>query len=120
MEPAKADQRRSMVSISEKGVKLMASVAPSSEAIYAEITRRFGARKLVVGLGLNGSGPTEVYVGYPGTYPNGFVASSSSGARLVYDGLRVVRASRMSWDAKRRRVVLPGQRRSVTFTLQPR
>lgn len=43
---AKADQRRSMVSISEKGVKLMASVAPSSEAIYAEITRRYGASKL--------------------------------------------------------------------------
>jgi homoprotocatechuate degradation regulator HpaR len=43
---AKADQRRSMVSISEKGVKLMASVAPTSEAIYAEITRRYGARKL--------------------------------------------------------------------------
>jgi homoprotocatechuate degradation regulator HpaR len=43
---AKADQRRSMVWTSEKGVKLMASVAPSSEAIYAEITRRFGARKL--------------------------------------------------------------------------
>ena len=80
----------------------------------------FGARKLVVGLGLSGSGPTEVYVGYPGTYPNGFVASSSSGARLVYDGHRVVRASRMSWDTKRRRVVLPPQRQSVTFTLQPR
>ncbi|MET4066289.1 homoprotocatechuate degradation regulator HpaR [Bradyrhizobium sp. S3.2.6] len=43
---AKADQRRSMVSISRDGVKLMASVAPSSEAIYAEITQRFGARKL--------------------------------------------------------------------------
>lgn len=43
---AKADQRRSMVSISKEGVKLMASVAPSSEAIYAEITQRFGARKL--------------------------------------------------------------------------
>ena len=43
---AKTDQRRSMVSISEKGVKLMAVVAPTSEAIYAEITRRFGARKL--------------------------------------------------------------------------
>ena len=43
---AKADQRRSMVSISKDGVKLMASVAPTSEAIYAEITRRFGARKL--------------------------------------------------------------------------
>ncbi|MCP3471168.1 homoprotocatechuate degradation operon regulator HpaR [Bradyrhizobium sp. CCGUVB1N3] len=43
---AKEDQRRSMVSISEKGVKLMAVVAPTSEAIYAEITQRFGARKL--------------------------------------------------------------------------
>lgn len=43
---AKADQRRSMVSISKEGVTLMASVAPTSEAIYAEITRRFGARKL--------------------------------------------------------------------------
>jgi homoprotocatechuate degradation regulator HpaR len=43
---AKEDQRRSVVSISDKGVKLMASVAPTSEAIYAEITRRYGARKL--------------------------------------------------------------------------
>ncbi|MGY8705821.1 homoprotocatechuate degradation operon regulator HpaR [Bradyrhizobium sp. 18BD] len=43
---AKTDQRRSMVSISKEGVKLMALVAPSSEAIYAEITQRFGARKL--------------------------------------------------------------------------
>ena len=43
---AKADQRRSMVSISREGVKLMASVAPTSEAIYAEITRRYGARRL--------------------------------------------------------------------------
>ena len=43
---AKTDQRRNMVSISKEGVKLMASVAPSSEAIYAEITQRFGARKL--------------------------------------------------------------------------
>ena len=43
---AKADLRRGMVSISAKGVKLMAAVAPSSEAIYAAITRRFGARKL--------------------------------------------------------------------------
>ena len=43
---AEADQRRSMVSISPKGVKLMASVAPTSEAIYAAITRRYGVRKL--------------------------------------------------------------------------
>ena len=44
---AAADQRRNMVSISPKGVKLMASVAPTSEAIYAAITRRYGARKLM-------------------------------------------------------------------------
>jgi homoprotocatechuate degradation regulator HpaR len=43
---AKADQRRSVVSISAKGLRLMEAVAPSSEAIYAEITRRYGARKL--------------------------------------------------------------------------
>ena len=43
---AKADLRRGVVSISAKGVKLMEVVAPSSEAIYAAITRRYGARKL--------------------------------------------------------------------------
>ena len=44
---AENDQRRGMVSISEKGLKLMEVVAPSSEAIYAAITKRYGARKLV-------------------------------------------------------------------------
>jgi homoprotocatechuate degradation regulator HpaR len=43
---AKTDLRRGMVSISEKGVRMMEAVAPSSEAIYTEITRRYGARKL--------------------------------------------------------------------------
>src|ERR1700675_4112557 len=43
---AKADLRRAVVSISAKGVRLMETVAPSSEAIYAAITRRYGARKL--------------------------------------------------------------------------
>src|SRR3954452_1593856 len=42
----KADQRRGLVSISGKGLKLIETVAPSSEAIYAAITRRYGARKL--------------------------------------------------------------------------
>ena len=41
-----ADQRRGLVSISSKGLKLIETVAPSSEAIYAAITRRYGARKL--------------------------------------------------------------------------
>ncbi len=41
-----ADQRRAVVSISGKGLKLIEAVAPTSEAIYAEITRRFGARRL--------------------------------------------------------------------------
>ena len=43
---AKADLRRGEVSISFKGLKLIEAVAPTSEAIYAEITNRFGARKL--------------------------------------------------------------------------
>ena len=43
---AKADQRRSVLSISAKGLKLMEAVAPSSEAIYAAMTKRYGARKL--------------------------------------------------------------------------
>src|SRR5580698_1196854 len=43
---AETDLRRGVVSISEKGVKLMEVVAPSSEAIYAAITRRYGVRKL--------------------------------------------------------------------------
>ena len=43
---AKADLRRAVVSISGKGLKLIEAVAPSSEAIYAAITRRYGARKL--------------------------------------------------------------------------
>src|SRR6202165_5578417 len=43
---AKADLRRGVVSISAKGVKLIEAVAPSSEAIYAAITGRYGARNL--------------------------------------------------------------------------
>ena len=42
----KDDLRRGVVSISAKGLKLIEAVAPTSEAIYAEITRRYGARKL--------------------------------------------------------------------------
>jgi homoprotocatechuate degradation regulator HpaR len=43
---AKTDLRRGVISISEKGLKLMEAVAPSSEAIYAAITRRYGAKRL--------------------------------------------------------------------------
>jgi homoprotocatechuate degradation regulator HpaR len=43
---AKADLRRGVVSISARGLKLIAAVAPTSEAIYAAITRRYGARRL--------------------------------------------------------------------------
>jgi homoprotocatechuate degradation regulator HpaR len=43
---AKTDLRRTVVSISDKGLRLMEVVAPSSEAIYATITRRYGARRL--------------------------------------------------------------------------
>jgi len=40
------DLRRGVLSISAKGLKLIAQVAPSSEAIYASIARRYGARRL--------------------------------------------------------------------------
>ena len=43
---AKTDLRRGVMSISPKGLKLIEAVAPSSEEIYAAITRRYGARKL--------------------------------------------------------------------------
>src|SRR5882724_9080945 len=43
---AKADLRRAVVSITAKGLKLIEAVAPTSEAIYAAITRRYGVRKL--------------------------------------------------------------------------
>jgi homoprotocatechuate degradation regulator HpaR len=42
----KADLRRSIVSITANGLRLIKAVAPSSEAIYAEITQRYGAGKL--------------------------------------------------------------------------
>lgn len=42
----KADLRRSVVSITAQGLRLIEAVAPSSEAIYAEITARYGAAKL--------------------------------------------------------------------------
>ncbi|WP_426435060.1 homoprotocatechuate degradation operon regulator HpaR [Bradyrhizobium genosp. P] len=43
---AQNDLRRAVVSISAKGVKLIEAVAPTSEAIYAAITKRYGARRL--------------------------------------------------------------------------
>ena len=42
----KTDLRRGVVSISAKGLRLIEAVAPSSEAIYAEITKRYGADQL--------------------------------------------------------------------------
>jgi homoprotocatechuate degradation regulator HpaR len=42
----KSDMRRSQVSITPDGLKLIAAVAPSSEAIYSAIERRIGKRKL--------------------------------------------------------------------------
>jgi homoprotocatechuate degradation regulator HpaR len=42
----KTDLRRGLVSISAEGLRLIEAVAPSSEAIYAEMTRRYGADRL--------------------------------------------------------------------------
>ena len=42
----KSDLRRGTVSITAKGLKLIGALAPSSEAIYAEMTKRYGAQRL--------------------------------------------------------------------------
>ncbi len=44
--PVDNDLRRARISIAPNGVALIEEVAPDSEAIYAEITRRFGAARL--------------------------------------------------------------------------
>lgn len=41
-----ADHRRSIISLTRAGADLIERVSPESEAIYAEITRRFGAQRL--------------------------------------------------------------------------
>jgi homoprotocatechuate degradation regulator HpaR len=41
-----SDLRRGLVSVTPAGLALLSAVAPVSEAIYAEITRRFGAANL--------------------------------------------------------------------------
>lgn len=41
-----ADLRRSVLSISAKGLRLIAQIAPGSEAIYSAIAGRYGARRL--------------------------------------------------------------------------
>jgi homoprotocatechuate degradation regulator HpaR len=41
-----SDLRRSLVSITPAGLALIDAVAPISEAIYTEITKRYGAKKL--------------------------------------------------------------------------
>src|SRR6201994_4775091 len=43
---AKVDLRRGVVSISQKGLKLIELVAPTSEFVYAAISQRYGAQKL--------------------------------------------------------------------------
>lgn len=42
----KADQRRVIVSLTAKGRRLFSQVAPQSEAIYAELAREIGPRRL--------------------------------------------------------------------------
>ena len=43
---AKADLRRGLVSLSQKGLKLIELIAPTSEFVYAAIAQRYGAQKL--------------------------------------------------------------------------
>jgi DNA-binding MarR family transcriptional regulator len=42
-----SDLRRSVVSLQPKGVRLIATHAPDSEAIYAQIAARFGEERVI-------------------------------------------------------------------------
>ena len=66
----------------------------------------FDTRRLTTTFMRDGSGPTEIFVGQTRTYPEGFVATSSSGSRLVHDGTGVVEATGMSWNASTQRLTL--------------
>jgi hypothetical protein len=80
----------------------------------------FDARQLTLGVALDGSGPTEVFVPQARTYPGGFVAAASTGERLEHDGAGVVSAAGMTWDATHQRVVLPAGSGPVAITVAPR
>ncbi len=84
------------------------------------ISYSFDTRTLVVGADLDGSGATEIYTSLTKTYPDGFIATSSSGARLVHDGSQVVESNGMSWDAGTQRVGLPAGSGPTTITVAPR
>jgi homoprotocatechuate degradation regulator HpaR len=43
---AKADLRRGVVSISQKGLNLIELIAPASEFVYAAIAQRYGVQRL--------------------------------------------------------------------------
>ena len=79
----------------------------------------FARRRLVVRLDLDGHGRTEIFTSARRTYPRGFAASSSSGARLVWSGALVLQGRGMNWDRKTQRVLLPPGRGPVTVTIAP-
>lgn len=43
---AEHDLRRSLISLSDVGAKVVATIAPESEAVYADIEQRFGTQRL--------------------------------------------------------------------------
>ncbi|MEQ8262767.1 homoprotocatechuate degradation operon regulator HpaR [Pseudohaliea sp.] len=51
-QPCPSDSRRSLISITAKGLKLIADIAPESEARYEYIEERFGTENLATLYGL--------------------------------------------------------------------
>jgi Cellulase (glycosyl hydrolase family 5)/Glycoside hydrolase family 5 C-terminal domain len=79
----------------------------------------FDARVLRTAFDLDGSGPTEIFVPQGRMYRNGFVASASTGARLVCRGSGVLEAHGLSWDAARQMLVAPAQVGRAVITVAP-
>jgi Cellulase (glycosyl hydrolase family 5)/Glycoside hydrolase family 5 C-terminal domain len=79
----------------------------------------FAQRRLDAAFTLDGSGPTEVFVPQRRAYPAGFVATASSGGRLVHDGAGVVEADGLAWDAARQVVVAPPATGALSLRVAP-
>ncbi len=87
--------------------------------VITGVSYDYDLRRLVSTYSLDGSGPTEIFVGQTRTYPDGFEATASNGAHLVHDGSGVTLATGMSFDAARQRVVLASGIGTVSITINP-
>ena len=67
----------------------------------------FDARRLQLGLELDGSGDTEIFVPRTRSYAEGFTATTSTGETLTVDSNGVATGTGLQWNEDGQRLVLP-------------